>query len=93
MRVRLIVALCTELACFGSEDDQIPGRWKQGNRGGQTVKIVRMGRLARPHLRRKGKGQELRKTLSILLQHIEKVEKERKRVDRLGRSTLSTTLC
>lgn len=35
------------------------------------------------HLRSKGKGQELRKTLSVLLKHIRKIEKkERKRVDR-----------
>ena len=42
------------------------------------------------HLRSKGKGQELRKTLFVLLKHIGKIEKERKRVDRQGRSTLST---
>ena len=52
-----------------------------------------MGRLARVHLRSKGKRQELRKNLSVLLKHIEKIEKERKRVNRLERSTLSITLC
>lgn len=31
------------------------------------------------HLRSKGKGQELRKTLSVLLKHIGKIEKERKK--------------
>ena len=45
------------------------------------------------HLRSKGKGQELKKTLFVLLKHIGKIEKERKRVDRQGRSTLSTTIC
>ena len=57
------------------------------------MKMVRMDKIARIHLRSKGKGQELRKILSVLLKHIEKIEKERKRADRLGRSTLSTTLC
>ena len=45
-----------------------------------------MGRLARIHLRSKGKGQELRKNLSVSLKHIKKIVKERKRVDRLGRA-------
>ena len=31
------------------------------------------------HLRSKGKGQELRKTLFVLLKHIGKIEKERKK--------------
>ena len=45
-----------------------------------------MGRLARIHLRSKGKRQELRKNLSVSLKHIKKIVKERKRVDRLGRA-------
>ena len=57
------------------------------------MKMVRIDRLARIHLRSKGKGQELRKSLSISLKHIKKIEKERKRVDRLRRSTLRTTSC
>lgn len=37
------------------------------------------------HLRSKGKGQELRKTLSVLLKHIRKIEKERKKKSRQAR--------
>ena len=37
------------------------------------------------HLRSKDKGQELRKTLSVLLKHIGKIEKERKKKSRQAR--------
>lgn len=37
------------------------------------------GKKCSIHLRSKGKGQELRKTLSVLLKHIGKIEKERKK--------------
>ena len=56
------------------------------------MKKIRMGRLARIHLRSKGKGQELRKNLSVSLKHIKKIVKERKRVDRLGRSTCALSV-
>ena len=41
------------------------------------VKMVRMGRLARIHLR--GKGQEIRKTPSVLQKHIKKIRERNKK--------------